>query len=84
MTLRSDVTRSALERLAQDLDLDAAAILAGMDAPEVGEEINANRALAQTMGISGTPTFVVGDQMLRGYLPLEQMMQVVDEARADG
>ncbi len=55
-----------------------------MDAPEVEAEIRANRALAQAMGISGTPTFVVGDQMLRGYLPLDQMMRVVDEARDEG
>ena len=84
MTLRSDVTRPALERLAEELELDAEAIFAGMEAPEVAEEIEANRALAQSMGISGTPTFVVGDQMLRGYLPLDQMMLVVDEVRAEG
>ena len=83
MALRSDVTRPALERLAGELDLDAAAILEGMDAPEVEAEITANRALAQSMGISGTPTFVVGDQMLRGYLPLEEMIRVVEEVRAD-
>jgi protein-disulfide isomerase len=66
------------------MELDAEAVMAAMDAPEVQAEIGANHALAQSMGISGTPTFVVGDQMLRGYLPLEQMMQVVDEARAEG
>lgn len=84
MTLRSDVTQPALERVARDLDLDVAAIVEGMSAPEVTDEINANRALAQAMGISGTPTFVVGDQMLRGYLPLDQMIQIVDAVRADG
>jgi protein-disulfide isomerase len=84
MTLRADVSEAALERLAADLDLDGAAIMAAMDAPEVAAEINANRALAQSMGISGTPTFVVGDQMLRGYLPLEEMMRVVDQERGEG
>ena len=84
MTMRADVTMPALERLAEELDLDGEAIFAAMDAPEVEAEIDANRALAQEMGISGTPTFVVGGQMLRGYLPLEDMMRVVDEARAEG
>lgn len=84
MTMRADVTMPALERLADQFDLDAEAVLAAMEAPEVEAEITANRALAQAMGISGTPTFVVGDQMLRGYLPLEQMMQVVEDARAEG
>ena len=84
MTMRAEVTRPALERLAESLDLDADAIMAGMDQPEVDAEIGANHALAQQLGISGTPTFVVEDQMLRGYLPLAQMMQVIDEVRADG
>lgn len=84
MTMRSDVTMPALERLAEQFDLDADAVFAAMDAPEVEAEIGANRALAQAMSINGTPTFVVGDQMLRGYLPLEEMLRVVDEARAEG
>jgi protein-disulfide isomerase len=83
MTLRSDVTDAALERIAAELELDASAIMAGMDAPEVAAEINANRALAQSMGIGGTPTFVVGSQMLRGYLPQDEMIRVVEKERAD-
>ena len=84
MTMRSDVTMPALERLADQFELDAEAVFAAMEAPEVAAEIGANRALAQAMGISGTPTFVVGDQMLRGYLPLEEMMRVLDDVRAEG
>lgn len=84
MELRADVTEPALERIADSLDLDGDTILAAMDAPEVGAEIEANYELARTMGISGTPTFVIGDQMLRGYLPLEQMMQIVDTEREEG
>lgn len=83
MGMRADVTEPALERLASDLDLDAGAILAAMNAPEVDAEISANRMLAQAMNISGTPTFVVGDVMLRGYLPLDQMMLVVENVRGE-
>ncbi len=42
-----------------------------MDAPEVTKVIEDNHLLAQRMQISGTPTFVMGEQMLRGYAPLE-------------
>ena len=54
-----------------------------MDAPEVDSEIRDNRALAQTLGISGTPTFVIGDRMVRGYLPAEEMATLIEEERAD-
>ncbi len=46
--------------------------------------IRANHALADTLQISGTPTFVLRDMMLRGYLPLEAMQEVIAEVRAEG
>jgi hypothetical protein len=44
--------------------------------------IQANHALAAQLNITGTPTFVIGDKMLRGYLPEADMQQIVDQARA--
>ena len=81
ITRRGDFTRASLERLATSLDLDGEAILAGMDAPEVDDVISKNRALAQALQISGTPTFVVGEQMVRGYMPIDGMRQIVSEER---
>ncbi|TCP61868.1 protein-disulfide isomerase [Rhodovulum bhavnagarense] len=83
IAFRGAVTSESLKRLAEDLDLDAAAIMARMDAPEVNNVIAANRALAQRLQITGTPTFVLEDEMLRGYVPLEAMRQLVAELRAD-
>ncbi|MEO1452753.1 MAG: DsbA family protein [Pseudomonadota bacterium] len=83
ITRRGDFSRDALARLAGDLDLDSDTIIAGMDAEAVDAVIAENRALAQRLQISGTPTFVIGDQMVRGYLPLDGMRQVVAEERAE-
>jgi protein-disulfide isomerase len=81
ITFRGDVTPDSLARLASDLGVDAKAVLARMTAPEVEAVLAANHALGQQMQISGTPTFVVGDQMLRGYVPLDGMRQIVSEER---
>lgn len=81
MTLRGAVTTETLSRLADDLDLDGAAIMDAMDAPEVAAELNANRALAQKLEINGTPSFILEDEMLRGYVPLAQMQVLVDQVR---
>lgn len=72
-----------LRRLADGLSLDADAILAQMDSDAVTEELRRTRALAQNLAISGTPTFVLGDQLLRGYLPADQMKVLVEEQRAE-
>lgn len=77
ITLRGEPDDATLTALAGELGLDGAAILARMNAPEVDAVIAANHALGDAMQISGTPTFVVGGQLLRGYLPLEDMQKVV-------
>lgn len=81
ITLRGTVTPEALDRLAGDLGLDATAIRARMGEAEVSSVIARNRALAETLKINGTPTFVIDGVMLRGYVPLDGMRQIVDEAR---
>lgn len=81
ISLRGEPDSATLSALAQDIGLEAAPILARMSGPEVAAQINANYTLAEALKISGTPTFVVGDQLLRGYLPLEQMQQVVAQER---
>jgi len=81
MTLRAQVTPEALARIAAEAGADADAVLARMDAPEVSAVIAANHALAQRLGINGTPTFVLEDSFLRGYVPLDTMQALVAEAR---
>lgn len=80
-SFRGDVTEDTLTAFATGLGLDPAPILAAMNAPEVTKVIEQNRLLAQRLQISGTPTFVIGDQMLRGYAPLEAMRSIVGDVR---
>lgn len=80
-SFRGDVTEETLIAFATDLGLDSAAIMAQMDTPEVTRVIADNHLLAQRMQISGTPTFVMGEQMLRGYAPLATMRAIVAKER---
>lgn len=82
ISLRGEVNDASLKALAEELELDAEAIVAAMTTPEVDSEIAQNRALAQAMGISGTPTFVFEDTLVRGYLPLDEMRALVKDRRA--
>lgn len=76
-TMRGDATEETLARLASDLNLDPAPILARLADPEVQAVIDANYALAQTMDINGTPTFVIDNTMVRGYVPLDGLQEIV-------
>jgi protein-disulfide isomerase len=81
MTLRGDVTDDTLARVAAELSLDADAVLAGMSDPAIDAALAANRALGEALRISGTPTFILNGQFVRGYLPADSLKALVDEAR---
>lgn len=83
MAFGGDITEPALRRIAGDLDLPADEIMDHMDSKDVARVIDANHDLGRRLGISGTPSFVMEDQMLRGYLPLDEMQRVAAELRAD-
>ncbi|MEM7521586.1 MAG: DsbA family protein [Pseudomonadota bacterium] len=81
MAMRGDVSIDALRRLATTFGLDADAIEAQMNSDAVTQEIADTRALAQRLRITGTPTFVMQDELLRGFLPADQMKALVDQKR---
>ena len=83
MTFNGDISEPALRRLAEGFGIDADTIMAHMDSDEVAGVIAANHALGQRMNITGTPTFVMDEQMLRGYVPLDVMQQIAAEVRKD-
>ncbi len=75
------LTELSLPLIAEGLGLDSAKMVETMNSTLVTQMIQSNRALGQQMQISGTPTYVIGANMLRGYVPLAGMQQIVDEAR---
>jgi protein-disulfide isomerase len=84
LSLEGPVTDASLDAALRDAGLEAAAIRAGMEDDEVTRRLAETRALAQSLGISGTPTFVIGDRLVRGYLPLADMEALIEAARRDG
>ncbi len=52
-----------------------------MKGEKIQKMIDANRALADTLGIHGTPSFIIGDKLYPGALPLDQMKKVIEAIR---
>jgi len=81
MSFNGDLNETTLRRLAGSMGYDADAIIAHMDSDQVSQVITANRELGTAMKISGTPSFIMSDQVLRGYVPLDGMRQIVQDIR---
>lgn len=81
ITLRGAPDPETLSRLAQEVGHDPAPILDKMSSPDVEAIIAANHDFARAANITGTPTFFIGDQILRGYAPEDVMRQMVEAER---
>lgn len=66
--------------------IDMARLKRDIGSAEVKKEIDDTRALAQKLGIQGTPHFLVGDRIIPGAPEnlLEQMTKLVAEVRKEG
>ena len=82
ITLRGTPDPDTLGRLAGSLGIDPQPVLDMMANDQVTAIIQANHDLAGVMNITGTPTFVLDQTLLRGYVPEADMKQLVAEARA--
>lgn len=74
------VDRDFLLAVAAGLDLDVAAFEAALDDPELTEQVQREAALATSLGITGTPAFIVGGYPTVGAQPLETFVTLIENA----
>lgn len=80
ITLRGPATVEALREIAKDIGIDPEATILHMNTEAVSGILRENRQLAEIMAIQGTPTFVIGDQLLRG-VPRAGVAETVAQIR---
>jgi protein-disulfide isomerase len=81
MMSADDLSAPAIEELAAAHGLDTDRLIDDMQSPAVRERIEANYAMAQAIGVEGTPAFVIGDTFLPGAVPLERLEAAIVDAR---
>jgi len=74
--------RSAYEKYATDLGLDITAFRACLDDHRFLAEIKADAADAASLGLNGTPSFVINGRILIGAHPFQDFKTIVDEELA--
>ena len=82
MSTRGRLTQPRILAIARDVGFDAERLEADMASPEITKAIERNLALALALGISGTPSFVIGDRIVPGAVDLDALKQLIAQARA--
>jgi protein-disulfide isomerase len=81
MGLKGRVGEERVMAVAKDLGLDLDKLRADMESPAVEEHIATSMRLAQALGFNGTPSFVIGQSLVPGFVEQDQLQQFVDETR---
>ena len=81
LTAKGELSKETVLAIARDVGLDVKKLEADMDNPEWATMIERNRALAKELGITGTPGFIVGDELHPGALDLDRLKDLVAQAR---
>jgi protein-disulfide isomerase len=62
--------------------IDTAAVKTLAASPEIEKEIRANLELQRSLNLTGTPSWIVGDQLLNGAVGYDELKAAIAEARA--
>jgi len=81
MAFKGTIDEAAVMKVAASAGLDTKRLKDDMNAPEVGAIIKRNYALAEALGIDGTPGLIVGDNLTLGAIDLDALRAMIAAAR---
>jgi protein-disulfide isomerase len=78
---KGQLSEAAVMQIAADLGIDVERMRKDMADPKVEQVIQANLALSEALGITGTPAFVIGDELVPGAIIERQFVALIEQAR---
>jgi protein-disulfide isomerase len=78
----NELTQAEVLSIADQVGLSRAQLESDLRSPKWDSIIERNRGLAEVLSITGTPGFIVGDQLYPGVLDLEGLKRLVEKARS--
>ncbi|KCV81074.1 DSBA oxidoreductase [Actibacterium atlanticum] len=81
MSMNGRAEEASVLRVAAEVGLDIDQLRLDMEAPEIDEHLTTSMSLAQSLGFNGTPSFVIGDELVPGFVEQPQLEEIVDSTR---
>lgn len=83
-TARGQVNRETALQAAQEVGLNRITLELEMDTPEVGAVLERSYQLAQALNISGTPTYIIGNELIPGAIGIDGLRTRIANMRSCG
>lgn len=81
MENRGRLTEDRVLEIAADQGLDMDRLKTDMESDAIAQHIARNRQMAQALGISGTPAFVVGETLVPGAVSKDKLLKLIAQTR---
>lgn len=81
MRLKEPVTEKVIFKIASEVGLNIDKLKKDMDDQKIDTILKNNLKLAHDLDVSGTPAFVIGDQLVPGAISPQNLKQLIDQAR---
>ncbi len=81
MQSKGRLTEKNVFSIAKDIGLDVDKLKKDMESEEISDALEANRNLAHKIGARGTPSFIIGEKLYPGALPVAQMKELIAKKR---
>lgn len=81
MKNKRQLTEELILQIAKDNGVDEVKLLNDMADPIHEENILKTQYLVQSLGISGTPGFIIGDQIIAGFIGYDKIKEIINQAR---
>jgi protein-disulfide isomerase len=83
MQATDQVTEATVMETAREVGLDVEQLRADMQDPAIQEAIGRNLQLASALGITGTPSFIIGEEVVPGAVDLRTLQSLIARARRE-
>ena len=81
MANKGSFSELKIRSIASHLSIDSDALTKGMKSNDITDSLSRNHALARSLGISGTPAFIVGEELVPGAVDLASLKSLIKKAR---
>ncbi len=81
MMTGSRLDQAGVLSVASKAGLDLDKLKLDMESPEVAQELESNIMMAQMPGITGTPAFIIGEQLVPGAISKDKLKALVEKSR---
>jgi protein-disulfide isomerase len=81
MALQGTITMVAIEGVAARNNIDVAKLKTDMEAPDIQTQLSSNEGLASAIGVSATPSFVIGNELITGAMDDQEFQAKLAKAQ---